>query len=80
MLVSGDCQKHLLNIRIYVRLRCGVVICVAGKSLALEQALIEILMRLLVRDSSLFRFAIGRRLVLALWHVWRDWTIGNVVV
>jgi hypothetical protein len=79
MLVPGDCQKELLDIQIYVRLRFGVVFCVAGKSLALEQALVEILMRLIVRDSSLLRFAIGRRLVLAFRHVGRDWTIGDVV-
>jgi hypothetical protein len=51
-----------------IRLRFGVVLGVAGEPLALEQALIEVFVRLIVGDGSLLRLAISRRLVLALWH------------
>jgi hypothetical protein len=51
-----------------IRLRFGVVLGVAGEPLALEQALIEVLVRFIVGDGSLLRLAIGRPLVLALWH------------
>lgn len=56
------------NWKVHIRLRLGVVFCVAGESLAVEKALIEVLVRLFVRDGSLLRLAIGRRLVLALRH------------
>lgn len=49
-------------------MRLGVVFGVACESLALEQALVEVLVRLVVRYGSLLRLAIGRRLVLAFWH------------
>ena len=51
-----------------IRFRFGVVLGVAGEPLVLEQALIEVLVRLIVGDGSLLRLAISRRLVLALWH------------
>jgi len=46
-----------------------VIVGVSFKYLAVEQTVAEILLRLVVGDGSfLFRFAIGRRFILALRH------------